>query len=266
MSEKPIPNLQEKILSPQERESLIMEKFRRMDHLIKQKGSYDDKEIIDLYWELFGENGLDPASAESLRNFTALLPEKVELSSGQEVPLAQCRVLDIGTGPGNIPALIKDRVASITAIDQAQAAVDFIGTHPEIFPPDKVNALKGDFTETLPVPNGSFEIITASGVTNEIPLDPAGENNFFNEAFRALKPGGVLLVDTIYFNKINPQLELGGRKTRDGNVFSLSGLKDKISELGFECDYLPDFGQSQKGYIPVRIIYKGKNKNETEIN
>src|SRR5438105_3183672 len=102
------------------------------------------------------------------------------------------RVLDLGSGAGTdslVAAQMVGSEGSVTGIDmtpqmlaKARAAADELGVR-------NVEFLEGE-AESLPFPDGSFDVVISNGVIDLIPDKDA----VFSELYRVLAPGGRLQV------------------------------------------------------------------------
>jgi ubiquinone/menaquinone biosynthesis C-methylase UbiE len=109
---------------------------------------------------------------------------------------ARGRMLDIGTGPGQIPLLIcaRDPSAHVTGVDlsehmlrharAARAASAFA---------DRLDYRRGD-AKALEFPATCFDAVYSNTILHHIP-DPAP---FLREAHRVLHPGGALLIRDLF--------------------------------------------------------------------
>lgn len=105
---------------------------------------------------------------------------------------ARGRMLDLGTGPGDIPLLIAGRTAEaeITGVDLARSMLALAERKRAVHPAGgRVRFQVADAKE-LPFGDGAFDTVFSNTILHHIP-DP---RPFLREAWRVLKPGGVLLI------------------------------------------------------------------------
>jgi len=161
------------------------------------------------------------------------------LGCGNPVALASLRegeiVLDLGSGAGFDSFLAANRVGETGKV----IGVDMT---PEMLEKARENAEKGDYgnvefrlgeIENLPVADNSVDVIISNCVIN---LSP-DKRRVFKEAYRALKPGGRLMVSDIVLLKELPDFI---KNSVEAYVGCLSGaiMRDKyieaIKEAGFQ--------------------------------
>lgn len=171
----------------------------------------------------------------------ASVPVEANLGLGCGNPIAFASlkkgetVLDLGSGGGLDCFLAAKKVGE-------KGRVIGVDMTPEMIDKARGNARKGRYNnvefrlgeiENLPVANNTADIIISNCVINLSP-DKA---RVFKEAFRALKPGGRLMVsDIVLLKKLPPEIE----KSVEAYVGCLSGaiMKDEylnlIEEAGFQ--------------------------------
>jgi SAM-dependent methyltransferase len=161
------------------------------------------------------------------------------LGCGNPVALASLRtgetVLDLGSGAGFDCFLAASRVGK-------NGRVIGVDMTPEMIDKARGNAGKGKYQnvefrlgeiENLPVADGVIDVVISNCVIN---LSP-DKKRVFEEAFRALKPGGRLMVSDIVLLR---ELPLSIAKSIQAYIGCVSGaeMKDKylrlIKEAGFQ--------------------------------
>ena len=162
-----------------------------------------------------------------------MVPEGANLGLGCGNPLALASlregetVLDLGSGAGFDCFLAARQVGK-------SGKVIGVDMTPEMLDKSRGNAKKGEFTnvefrlgeiENLPVADNQADIVISNCVIN---LSPAKER-VFREAFRALKPGGRLMVSDIVLLRDLPE-EI--RNSVAAYTACVAGAETKESYLG----------------------------------
>ena len=100
------------------------------------------------------------------------------------------KVLDAGSGTGNLSLLLKDHGANVISTDFVSYAID---QHRVKDPEAEI--LLADLTKRLPFADSVFEVVVSNNVLYTIQL----ENRLFvvSEFFRVLKPGGILVISNL---------------------------------------------------------------------
>lgn len=96
-------------------------------------------------------------------------------------------VLDVGAGTGRISVILAQKGAHVTGCDVSPEIVKVLARKNR-----HITALVAE-AESLPFPDASFDIVTAAFLIVHL-KDPV---RFFDEAYRVLKDGGLLLVTNV---------------------------------------------------------------------
>jgi ubiquinone/menaquinone biosynthesis C-methylase UbiE len=148
------------------------------------------------------------------------------------------KILDVGAGTGRLAILFADKGAFVTALDISAEMLKVLrrkaGTRKNI------EYVEGD-AENISFPEESFDVVVAAFLIVHL-KNPA---YFFKEAYRVLKPNGLLAVTNIN-QKEPPEV-----KTRDGiiKIDSYYHRQDKIRELLEEVAF-----NIQK----LEVVYEGE--------
>ncbi len=180
----------------------------------------------------------------------AAVPEgaNLGLGCGNPLSLAQAEpgetVLDLGSGAG-IDCFLAAREVGPTG------RVIGVDMTPAMIERARANAAKGDYTnvefrlgeiEHLPVADATVDLVISNCVVNL----SADKRQVFREAFRALKPGGRLLVsDLVLTRPLSPEL----RKNVDLYVGCVAGAS-------LREDYLHMMRQA--GFAGVEVLGEGR--------
>ncbi|HUT68580.1 MAG TPA: arsenite methyltransferase [Dehalococcoidales bacterium] len=176
------------------------------------------------------------------------------LGCGNPVALASLQegetVLDLGSGAGFDCFLAANKVGG-------KGKVIGVDMTPEMVARARENALKGDYTnvefrlgeiENLPVADASVDIVISNCVIN---LSP-DKKRVFNEVFRALKPGGRLMVSDIVLLKPLPDAI---RNSVEAYVGCIAGAALKDEYLGaIEAAGFGDIRVHGEAIVPVESI------------
>lgn len=117
------------------------------------------------------------------------------------------RVLDLGSGAGTdslVAAQMVGPEGRITGIDMTPEMVEKAGRSAEAMDAANVEFVQGE-AETLPFPDGSFDVVISNGVIDLVPDKDA----VFAELHRVLAPGGRLQIADVTIQ--NPVSEEGRR-------------------------------------------------------
>ncbi|MBI5434596.1 MAG: class I SAM-dependent methyltransferase [Planctomycetes bacterium] len=143
-----------------------------------------EPEVMDTAEEADGYDSMD--HSEPNANFVARL---IELG-------ARGRMLDIGTGPGQIPLLVCEKLATarVVGVDLSKQMLRHAERHrlASRFA-DRIEFRLAD-AKGLGFADGEFDCVYSNTILHHIP-DP---RPFLTEAWRVLRPGGVLLIRDLY--------------------------------------------------------------------
>jgi len=178
------------------------------------------------------------------------------LGCGNPVALASLRegetVLDLGSGAGFDCFLAADRVGE-------NGRVIGVDMTPEMIEKARENAEKGNYgnvefrlgeIENLPVADNSVDVVISNCVINLAP----DKRRVFKEAFRALKPGGRLMVSDIVLLKELPDFI---RNSIEAYIGCLAGALMKHEYIG---------GIKAAGFQEVSIIDETPSRIEWMAN
>ncbi|HDQ16711.1 MAG TPA: class I SAM-dependent methyltransferase [Candidatus Vogelbacteria bacterium] len=128
------------------------------------------------------------------------------------------KILDLGSGTGNIALKAKKKGAEVIGIDSSPEGVKI---HKEKMPDSEI--ILGDITEKLPFEGGFFDKIYSSNVIYTIPEEK--RKFVFDELYRIIKPGGIIVIS-------NPKI---GFKPL---AIYLDHVKKEIKERGFFLTFI----------------------------
>ncbi|HEY5658536.1 MAG TPA: class I SAM-dependent methyltransferase [Myxococcota bacterium] len=109
---------------------------------------------------------------------------------------ARGRMLDIGTGPGQIPLLVcaRDPDARVTGVDLSEKMLRHARAARAASPFAERLAYRLSDAKALDFPDAHFDTVYSNTILHHIP-DPAP---FLREARRVLRPGGALLIRDLF--------------------------------------------------------------------
>lgn len=100
------------------------------------------------------------------------------------------KILDLGSGTGNIALEVEKMGAEVTGIDSSEIGIEI---HRAKKPEAQI--IKGDITEALPFPNNYFDKIYSNNVIYTLPEEKRGR--VFRELNRVLKSGGIIVISNL---------------------------------------------------------------------
>ncbi len=148
-------------------------------------------------------------------------------------------ILDVGAGTGRVSVALAALGARVTALDVSEAMLKVLRKKNSL-----IKAVVGD-AENLPFLHESFDIVVAAFLVVHL-NDPT---QFFDEAYRVLKPGGQLIITNIN-QKEPPEIT-----TQQGSI--------KIESFYHRPEKIRDILQKLAFSIQKEIIVK---ENEVWIN
>jgi 2-polyprenyl-6-hydroxyphenyl methylase / 3-demethylubiquinone-9 3-methyltransferase len=183
-----------------------------------------------------------------LRTMHNLVPPRLKCFDGIVKDWRGMSVLDLGCGGGFMAEALVRRGAKVIGIDPSAPAIQAAREHA------KAEGLDIDYRvasgENLPVPDGSLACVVAVDVLEHV-ADPA---LVLDEIRRVLKPGGMLLFDTINRTMLSSfifvflgevVLRIGPRGAHDSAKFiKPSELQAKLLLRGFEVGPMAGLGPS----------------------
>ncbi len=194
-----------------------------------------DSQYEEPYWKLY-------------HAITERLLERVIKLSNLKSPL---NVLDLGSGTGFWMEYFVERGDQVTCIEPSKNMIEIIQLKAEVL--EKPVSIIEGISEKIPTEDELFDIVNAQGDVFSYSIDP---KESIKEAFRVLKPGGLLIgsVDNLYaflndsvstgdldaFIKIEKEkkTEIGNsevsKRTFETHLFSPEDLQKLISQTEFE--------------------------------
>ncbi len=109
---------------------------------------------------------------------------------------AHGRILDIGTGPGQIPLLLVERLADVNVVGVDLS--EHMLRRAELRRARSPHANRLEFrladAKGLPFPRESFDVVASNTILHHV-SDP---RQFLSEAWRVLRPGGAFLIRDLF--------------------------------------------------------------------
>lgn len=139
-------------------------------------------------------------------------------------PTRGMRVLDAGSGTGNLSLLLKSAGAAVTSCDFSQNALDKHRAKDS-----EAVLIKASLEEPLPFENETFETVVCASVV--FTLSEAGCRLAMSEFHRVLKPGGRLVVTATAPHQRNQNLICMHWKSLFARYGGLLGLAASVKQL-----------------------------------
>lgn len=134
-------------------------------------------------------------------------------------------MLEIGPGPGAATEWLRHRVRRLTAVEVDDEAARELAAR---YPDTNVEVVVGSATE-LGYPDASFDAVGSFTMLHHVPT-PALQNKIMSEAFRVLRPSGVLVgSDSLASNDLH--------HFHEGDTYNPvepGSLLTRLQTLGFE--------------------------------
>lgn len=154
-------------------------------------------------------------------------------------------VLDIGCGVGldlYIASTIVGSDGKVIGIDFSVEMVEKARTNMKILGVTNVE-VKRAYSDKIPLEDESVDVVTSNGIYNLSPNKEA----VFNEAYRVLKPSGIIALSEIVLKK---PLEEEIRKTMEDWFRCIGGALPEKTFLG---------SMKKVGFTNVRVLSRGRN-------
>ena len=155
------------------------------------------------------------------------------------------RVLELGCGTGSTALLLANAVEHITATDVSGAMIDIARSKLGRDAPGNVVFRHADAAEL--VASESFDAIFATSLlhlVSDVPL-------VLEQAFKQLKPGGLLITKTVCLKHTSPFIQVMVRVMSwlglapNVTMLSLADLEAEIDRAGFVIERIEYFGKTR---------------------
>lgn len=190
-----------------------------------------EPEVMDTAEEADGYDSMDHSGPNA-----AFVDRLIELG-------AHGHMLDIGTGPGHVPLMVCARIpgATVVGVDLSSNMLRHAERHRAASTfADRIEYRLGD-AKGLAFDDDSFDTIYSNTILHHIP-DP---RPFLSEAWRVLRPGGVLLIRDL-FRPETPEraVELVALHAADANPYQqelfraslcAAFTRDELAGMAEEC-------------------------------
>jgi ubiquinone/menaquinone biosynthesis C-methylase UbiE len=130
--------------------------------------------------------------------WAAYIQDEILPSLTQHADLGE-EMLEIGPGPGAATGWLRDKVKKLTVVEIEETAAARLA---ETYADSNVEVVTGDATN-LSYPDESFDSVGSFTMLHHVPT-AALQNKILAEAFRVLRPGGVLIAsDSVASNGLH---------------------------------------------------------------
>jgi SAM-dependent methyltransferase len=130
--------------------------------------------------------------------WAAYIQNEILPSLTQHADLGE-EMLEIGPGPGAATTWLRERVKKLTVVEVDEAAAAKLA---ETYADSNVEVVTGDAT-SLSYQDGTFDSVGSFTMLHHVPT-AALQNKILAEAFRVLRPGGVLIAsDSVASNDLH---------------------------------------------------------------
>ena len=150
-----------------------------------------ETEVMDTLAEAAGYDAMDHTAPNR-----AFVNRLHELRARRALPRQACKMLDLGTGPGHIPLLIAAEMADakIMAVDLSKHMLEIART--KLTATRFVDRIAFELADVknLPYEDHAFDVVFSNTILHHIP-QPI---EMLREAWRVLRPGGILLIRDLY--------------------------------------------------------------------
>jgi ubiquinone/menaquinone biosynthesis C-methylase UbiE len=185
-------------------------------------GHSDFMAMFDQWAPTYDQTVYQAEPADGFESYQAVLERVAELAgAGPGV-----KVLDVGTGTGNLAQVLLARGAEVAAVEPSAAMRAEAGRKLG----NEVPVLEGQFLH-LPVADGAFDAVVSSYAFHH--LTDAAKVAGAREMLRALRPGGMLVLGDIAW------ADAGAREAMIRR-FAAAGKQDLVKEI--EEEYYPTVG------------------------
>jgi ubiquinone/menaquinone biosynthesis C-methylase UbiE len=183
-------------------------------------------------------------------NATKELDARVTREALSQLPARD--VIELGCGTGKNTAFLADQFERVTALD---FSAGMLARARERVPAANVTFVEADLKERLPVADATADLATINLVLEHI----ADLRPVFQEAARALRPGGHLFVSELHpirqYLGSQARFERDGVTTRiDAHIHHVSEFLDAARDAGLELVELREWWQDDYGPQIPRLL------------